>query len=161
MYNFLLKNGTAVAMGVGTLMTIVFILSSVMGLSSAGYDMGTDLVAVDYKNIGAFNLGLGLTLILSVVAIIIMVVAIIVDLVKGGKSGMKMIIGIVAMFAVFFLLYATAQFETGGKWDELNSEFGITEGSSKLITAGILGCGILGAIAIAAIVIGEVRNFFK
>jgi hypothetical protein len=161
MYSFLLKNGTAIAMGVGTLITLIFIGTSISGLSSAGYDMGTDLVSVDYKNINAFNTGIYLACLLSAIAVIIMLIAVVLDLWSNRKTSMKMIIGMVVMAVVFFALYQTAAFETGGKWDELNTEFGVTEGASKFITSGIIGCGILGGISVLAIVVAEVRNFFK
>ena len=161
MYNFLSKHGTSAAMGLGTLVTIIFIISLIMGLSSSGYDTSTNLLDINYKEVTAFNSGLFLTMVLCVVALLLMLGGVIIDLAKNYKTSMKMIIGIVALIIMFIILYTTATYNTGGKWDFLNSEFKITENSSKLITAGINTCGILALAAIASIVISEVRNFFK
>ena len=161
MYNFLVKNGTAVAMGVGTAITLLFVISVLTGLSGAGYDTSTDLLEVDYKSLGAFDLGIYLTAFLSLIAILFMLGGIIIDLVKNRKSSMKMILGVVALIVLFIILYSTASFDTGGKWDYLNSEFGVGEGASKFISAGIWTTGLLLIVSILAIAISEVRNFFK
>jgi len=161
MYNFLVKNGTAVAMIVGSVLTLLFIVTTFMGLSSAGYDTSSDLLLGDYKSITAFNFGLTISVFLSILALIIMLLAIILDLIKNRKTSGKMILGVVALFVIFFVLYTTATFDVGGKWDTLNAEFGVGEGASKFITAGIWTTGVLMVVSILAILVSEVRNFFR
>lgn len=161
MYNFLVKNGTALAMGVGTLVTVLFIASVMIGLSSSGYDTSTDLLTVDYKSINAFNLGISLTALLSLIAIIFMFAGIGMDLYKNRKTSMKMVLGIIALIIIFVILYSTAKFDTGGRWDFLNSEFKVGETASKLITAGIWTTVILLVLSTLSIVVSEIRNFFK
>ncbi|HMR88646.1 MAG TPA: hypothetical protein PKD51_10855 [Saprospiraceae bacterium] len=161
MYNFLVKNGTAVAMGVGSLVTLIFIGTVWAGLSSSGYDTSTDLMAVDYKNFNGFNVGIYLTIVLSVIAILLMLGGVILDLIQNRKTSMKMVIGIIALIVVFIVLYSTATFDTGGKWDALNAEFKVGEKASKFISAGIWTCGILLVISVLSIVVSEVKNFFK
>lgn len=161
MYNFLLKNGTAVAMGVGSLITVLFLIFSFSGLSSAGYDAGADLLAGDYKNLGAFNFGLNATYFLFAVAAILMIGGVIYDLILSRKTSFKMILGIIALIIIFVILYSISKFETDGKWASLNNEFGIVEYSSKLVSAGIWTCVILMILAILSIAVSEVRNFFK
>lgn len=161
MYNFLVKNGTAVAMGVGTVVTLIFIISVWAGLSGSGYDLSTDLLNVDYKSVNAFNLGMYLTIVLGAIAIILMLVGIAYDLVSNRKSSMKMIIGLLVLIVVFVILYSTASYDTGGNWDYLNNEFGVGESSSKFISAGIWSCIILMIVAVLAIAVSEARNFFK
>ncbi len=161
MYNFLVKNGTAVAMGVGSIVTLIFIGTVLAGLSGAGYDTSTDLMSVDFKNFNGFNTGIVLTFILGVIAIVLMLVGVIMDLIQNRKTSLKMVIGIVALIIVFIILYTTATYDVGGKWDALNTEFGVAEKSSKFISAGIWTCGILLVISILSIVVSEVKNFFK
>jgi uncharacterized membrane protein YoaT (DUF817 family) len=161
MYNFLVKNGTALAMGIGSLVTVLFIASVAMGLSSSGYDTSTDLLTVDYKSINAFNLGIYLTSLLALIAILLMLGGVVWDLFRNRKSSMKMIIGIVALVIIFLILFSTSTFETGGRWDYLNSEFKVGENASKFISAGIWTTGILLVVSTLAIVVSEVRNFFK
>ncbi|MBK9256813.1 MAG: hypothetical protein IPM42_15105 [Saprospiraceae bacterium] len=161
MYNFLLKNGIAAAMGFGTLIIAIFLVLILSGLSSAGYDTSTDLLEHDMSKMNFFNFGLVATIILCIVAFILMLGGVLWDMLRNFKTGKKFIFGIVGLIILFFILYATAKFEQGGKWDELNNEFFITEGSSKLITAGIYTCGLLMALAVLSIVVSEIRAFFK
>jgi uncharacterized membrane protein YozB (DUF420 family) len=161
MYNFLLKNGTAVAMGVGSLIAVLFFITINVGLSSSGYDTSTDLLTVNYQEINAFNFGIYMTYLLGFIAFLLMLVGIVWDLWNNRKASKNMIYGVIALIVLFFVLYVTAKFETGGSWDVLNSEFGITEGSSKIVTAGIYTCGLLLLGAVLSIAVSEVRNFFK
>jgi hypothetical protein len=161
MYNFLVKNGTALAMGIGTLVTILFIASVAIGLSSSGYDTSTDLLTVDYKSITAFNLGIYLTSLLALIAILLMLGGVVWDLIRNRKSSMKMVVGILSLVVIFVVLYVTAKYDTGGRWDYLNNEFKVGESASKFITAGIWTTVILLIISTLAILVSEVRNFFK
>lgn len=161
MYNFLVKNGTALAMGIGTLVTILFIASVALGLSSSGYDTSTDLLTVDYKSITAFNLGIYLTSLLALIAILLMLGGVVWDLFRNRKSSMKMVVGILALIIIFVVLYVTAKYDTGGRWDYLNNEFKVGESASKFITAGIWTTVILLIVSTLAILVSEVRNFFK
>jgi hypothetical protein len=161
MYNFLLKHGTAVAMGVGTVIAILFFITISVGLSSSGYDTSTDLLSVNYQEIGAFNFGIYITYILGILAFLMMLVGIVWDLWNNRKASKNMIYGILGLIVLFFVLYATAKFDTGGRWDVLNAEFGITEKSSKIVTAGIYTCGLLLLGAALSIAVSEIRNFFK
>lgn len=161
MYNFLVKNGTALAMGIGTLVTILFIASVAIGLSSSGYDTSTDLLTVDYKSITAFNLGIYLTSLLALIAILLMLGGVVWDLIRNRKSSMKMVVGILSLVVIFVVLYVTAKYDTGGRWDYLNNEFKVGESASKFITAGIWTTVILLIVSTLAILVSEVRNFFK
>lgn len=83
------------------------------------------------------------------------------DLYKNRKTSMKMVLGIIALIIIFVILYSTAKFDTGGRWDFLNSEFKVGETASKLITAGIWTTVILLVLSTLSIVVSEIRNFFK
>ncbi|MBK9149871.1 MAG: hypothetical protein IPM26_02305 [Saprospiraceae bacterium] len=161
MYNFLVKNGITAAMGLGVLIIVIFMVTILTGLKSAGFDSGTDLLQQDMTKINFFNFGLYATFFLCVVALLMMTVGVVWDMIRNFKTGKKFIFGIVGLVVLFIILYSMSKFETGGKWDTLNANFGITEGSSKLISAGIYTCGILLAISALSIVVSEVRGFFK
>ena len=161
MYNFLVKNGLTAGMGIGMLIIVIFMVTILTGLNSAGFDSGTDLLQQDMTKIDFFNFGLYATILLSVVALLMMSVGVVWDMARNFKTGKKFIFGIVGLVVLFIVLYSMSKFETGGKWDTLNANFGITEGSSKLISAGIYTCGILVALSVLSIVVSEVRGFFK
>ena len=64
MYNKLVKYGDAIAVGLGVLCILIFVIGIVAGFSSAGYDMNTDLTSMaDKSNINFFNSGLYLLMI--------------------------------------------------------------------------------------------------
>lgn len=163
MYKFLTKNGTFVAFGVGVLVTLAFIISAVTGLKADGYDAGTDLTTMKDKfaDMGYFNIGLYLTLFLLVVCIVALVLFMIVDVFKFPKQTVKGIIGFVALVAIFFIIKAVAQVETGPLWSRLAGEFNITDGVSKTISAGIWTTILLLVGATLTMILSELRNFFK
>lgn len=161
MYNFLLKNGTAVAMGIGMALIVIFMISIFVGFNSAGYDIGSDLVDVDKSSINFFNPGLYITILLGVLAALFMLGGIIRDIALNGKKGLKFILGLVVLIVLFVVLYNTSAYETGGKWDVLYKDNFVTEGSSRLVSAGIYTCGLLLLLSVLSIVYSEVRSFIK
>lgn len=164
MYNKLVKYGDAIAVGLGVLCILIFVIGIVAGFSSAGYDMNTDLTSMaDKSNINFFNSGLYLTIILGVLCVVLMIGGIIWDLVRNFKSGSKFLFGFGILIIIFFILYSTSSYDTGGRFAAYWSKdpFYITEGLSKFISAGLYSLLGLAAVAFLSIVIFEVRNFFK
>lgn len=165
MYKFLTKNGQAIALGLGLFVVAVFLITTFSGLSSAGYDMSTDLnklSAEEKANISFFNPGLALTLFLAVLAVVLaFVVFAVMDLIKFPKSAMKIGLGLLGLIVVFFILYSTADPEGTGKLGETIDKFNITPNVSRFISAGIF--TTLGLLAFSAlfIVFAEVKNIFK
>lgn len=165
MYKFLTKNGQAVALGLGVLVTAIFLISALSGLASAGYDVGTDLNKLTPEQKGAinfFNPGIGLTVGMAVLAgVLALVVFGITDLIKFPKSAIKFGLGLIALLAIFFILYSTASPEGTGKLATLIDKFAITPNVSKFITAGIWTTIGLAGVAAATMVLAEIRNIFK
>jgi hypothetical protein len=164
MYNFLLRNGQAVALGIGVLVVIIFFAAALSGLSSAGYTAGTDLVA-EYKseipNMNFFNFGLRATIVLLIVGSLLALGFGLLRLVTNLKGNVKTLATVVGLFALFFILYSTSSMETTGKMALTHAKFDINEGSSKLISAGLKTTLLLGLGAVGAIFVSEIRNFFK
>jgi len=134
------------------------------GLSSAGYDMGTDLNALDDEAkaaIGFFDAGLWLTIILAVIAIVLAFVVFGVwDLIKYPKQAIKFLIGFIVLVVIFFILYKSANPEVIGFEDKM-IENKITDNISQFISAGIWTTIGLGSLAFLAMVLSEIRNAFK
>lgn len=165
MYNFLVRNGQAVAFGLGILVIAIFLISVFMGIGDAGYEMGTDLnklTAEQKSAIDFFNPGLWLTIILTAVAFILAIVVFgIVDLVRFPKSAIKILIGLAVIAVVFFALYSMSDVETAGKLGRIQQQFNISEGVSKFISAGLKTTIGLLLVAVAAMILGGVRNALK
>lgn len=165
MYKFLIKNGQAVAIALGLIVTAVFLISTFTGLSGAGYDVGTDLnkLSAEQKaGINFFNPGLMLTVAMAVIAgVLALVVFGLADLIKFPKSAIKFGLGFIVLLVIFFLLYSTASTEVSGKLAEKMQEFHVSPNVYKLITAGILTTVGLAIAAAVIMVLAEVRNAFK
>jgi len=166
MYKLLTKHGQTGALVLGIAVTAIFLITVMTGLSSAGYDMGTDLNALDDEAkaaIGFFDTGLWLTIFLAVVAIALAFVVFGVwDLIKYPKSAIKFLIGFAILLAIFFVLYFTASPEMVGFEDKI-AENNITDNISRFISAGVWISLALIAIAfvVLPVVFGIKRLLFK
>ena len=164
MYKLLTKYGQTGALLLGIAVTAIFLITVMSGLSSSGYDMGTDLNALDDEakaSIGFFNPGLWLTIILAVIAVVLAFVVFgIWDLIKYPKSAIKFLIGFVVLLVIFFVLYASANPEVVGFEDKMMQN-DITDGISKFISAGIWTTIGLLTVAFLAMILSEIRNAFK
>jgi hypothetical protein len=164
MYNFLVKKGTTVAFLLGLFVIAVFLITTMTGLSGAGYDMSTDLVAQGKDAVAGmnfFNTGLGLTLALIFIAVLAMFVFGILGLIKFPKSGMKSIAVFGGLIVGFFILKALAPDSTSAKMMNLRDKFDITDSIDGFIGGGILTTLCLIGFAALAMVVFEIRNAFK
>ena len=165
MYKFLTKNGQSLALGLGVLVIAIFLISIYSGFSSMGYDMSTDLnklTDAEQANIGFFDSGIALTVAMIIIAFALAFVVFgIFDLVKFPKNAIKFAIGVLGLAIVFYALYATSSFDTGGRLAKLNEDFEITPTISKFISGGIkTTLGLLG-FSVIAVVVGELWALFK
>lgn len=164
MYKLLTKYGQTGALLLGIAVTAIFLITVMSGLSSAGYDMGTDLNALDDEAkaaIGFFDAGLWLTIVLAIIAVALAFIVFGVwDLFKYPKQAIKFLIGFVVLIVIFFILYSSANPEVIGFEDKM-MENEITPGISKFISAGIWTTIGLGSLAFLAMVLSEIRNAFK
>ena len=164
MYDFLVKKGTTVAFIIGIIVIAVFLFSAISGLSAAGYDTSTDLVAQGKEavaNMHFFDLGIWLTNALIVLAIGLMVVFFIVGIIKFPKEGLRTIITFAGLIVLFFILKGLAPEDMGAKMIQLKEKFKIDDSTSSLISGGIM--TTIGLIAFAALsmIVFEIRNAFK
>jgi hypothetical protein len=162
MYNFLTKNGQTLAFLVGLISVVIFLVTSVSGLNSAGL-AGADLSSMkeEIPTMDFFNIGISITLFLLIACIALLLIFILVDIGKFPKQMGKALLAVAGLVVVFIAFRATSVAETGGVWDKLANEFSVTEGASKTISGGIKTTGLLALGAIGIMVVAEIRNFFK
>ncbi|MBK9735187.1 MAG: hypothetical protein IPO92_09565 [Saprospiraceae bacterium] len=163
LYNYLIKDGDAIAVGLGAICIIIFALGIYFGSNSGGYVLSELTDAPDKSKINCFNAGLIIMIAMIIISILLMVFGVMWDLLKDFKAGVQTMIGFGVMLAVFLVLYFTSSPDTGGRFAAYWSKepFFITEGLSKFISAGIYTTGILTAVAVLAMVFYEVRSIFK
>jgi len=168
MYKFLTKHGQLLAILLGVLVVALFLGSVFSGLGAAGYGVGDDLNLI-LKNakqaegpvpaFDFFNPGLGATLALAAIAALSALLFGIWQLITSPKESMKGILGIVALLAIFFAFYSSA--DPGNVAKDLLDRFTINDNVSNLITGGIATTLVLLGGAFVIMILAEVRNLFK
>lgn len=162
LYNYLVKNGDAVAVGVSAILFVIFALGIYVGTSSGGYSLNELIDREDKSDINCFNPGLWMMIIMTLLAILLMVFGVFFDLFKNFKSGSKSIFGFLAIVIAFIVLYFTSSHDSGGRFGAYWSpEFGITEGFSKFISAGLYSLMGLTLVSFLLILFYEVKSFFR
>ncbi len=157
MYKFLTKNGQPVAFGLGVLLSFLY-----LGVAMSDIDSFNALAEADQKKSDNFNLGLIISIALTVICFALMVFFGLFQVLTNLKTSTKGILGIVAMIAVFGIAYATSTVEGADSpiYDTITT-FKVSDGESKFISAAITTVGALSVFAVVAFVFSELRNFFK
>ena len=165
MYKLLTTKGQAAALGLGLLCSLIAVFSIISGIKGAGYSTSDDLNQIMKNNPDAlfvfFMPSIYVVLFLIAVAVIAWLAFGVMGLIGNPKGSMKFLIALVAILALVFVLYSMSDSETSGKIYELLQKNNITEGVSKMITAGIKATVGLALVAIFAMIGMEVRNAFK
>lgn len=163
LYNQLLKNGDAIAVGFSALMFILFALSVYLGSQSANIDLSTLTDRPDKSDVNIFNVGLYTVIVLGIVAILLTIGGILWDIFRNFKTGSKSIFGFVGIIVAFLAFYFTSSHDSGGRFDAYWSKepFFITEGLSKFISAGLYTLIALTFVSFILILFFEVKSFFK
>jgi len=166
MYKFLTKNGQLLAILLGAIVVVIFLVSVFTGLDGAGYSVGDDLNKImkdapegDKPTFDFFNPGLYLTGGLAGIALLAAVIFGLWQLISSPKQSMKGIIGMAVIAIIFFAFYsnAIAEVPKAGLLDEKD----VSDNVSKLISGGIWTMLILFAGAFVIMILSEVRNLFK
>ena len=79
LYNYLVKNGDAVAVGVSAILFVIFALGIYVGTSSGGYSLNELIDREDKSDINCFNPGLWMMIIMTLLAILLMVFGVFFD----------------------------------------------------------------------------------
>jgi hypothetical protein len=162
LYNYLVKDGDAIAVGVSAVLFVIFGLGIYLGSSSGGYSLSELTDMEDLSQINCFNPGLWTMIWMCFIAVVLMILGIVWDIFRNYKSGSKSVYGFLAIIAAFVVLYFTSSHDTGGRFDAYwAKDFGITEMLSKFISAGLYSLGLLTFLAFLLILVFEIRAFFK
>ena len=156
LYNLLGKYGQLFAFGLGILITLIY-LGNVFG----GLEEFNLLTKEERGQTGIFNFGLNAGIALIIICTIVILIFGLIQMILNPKASLKSLLGFGAIAVIFIITYVTATTETSGKLVELFEKHEITDGISKLITAGIRTTLILGVISLIVFAFSEIRNFFK
>lgn len=156
MYKFLSKNGQLIGFGLGALVSILFLISWLSGTSSM-----MALPEEERYKTGIFDIGLIGSLFLIGLALIAVVVFGFTHTASNFKSSVRGLIGVGILVVIFIISYSTASAETSGIVADAAQKMGASDNTIKLIGAGINTVIILSIITFGALILSEVRNFFK
>ena len=155
LYTMLSKNGSTIAFGLGTAICAIFLISV---FSQIG-DKSTieELIATDI-----FDLGLKLTIFLTVLCALAIIVFGLFHVVTDLKGAMKGLIGVGILAAVFGIAYSTAAPEVAGNpiFDTIQT-FKITDGVSKFISGAIIATLATLVIAAVSLIGSAIVNLIK
>lgn len=163
LYNYLIKDGDAIAVGASAILFIIFSLGIYFGATSGGYTLSELTNMPDKSQVNIFNSGLWMMIIMTVLAIVLMLGGVFLDIIRDFKTGSKSLIGFGIVFVAFIVLYYTSSPDTGGRFAAYWSKdpFFITEGLSKFISAGLYSLMGLSIVAFLLILFFEIRSFFR
>lgn len=156
MYNFLTKNGQALAFGLGILVTAIFLL---------GVLPNTELIDTENpQNVDIFNFGITATIILILVAAIAMILFGLVQVASTFRTSWKGILGFVVLVAVFLVAYATANGSLANEITAIQNaaaDANVSDANLKFIGGSITTLLVLLLVAVGTFIIFEIINFFK
>ena len=157
MYNFLTKNGTMVAFGLGLLVVAIFYLAVFPGLETFNAVAEGDQPTSAEGDI--FLPGIYATVALIVIAFAAWLLFGLFHAASDPKGALKGIIGIAVLVGIFFILYSIADPYNISK--PIMEEFDISEGISKFVGASIGLTLVLMAGAVLAFIVGSIARFFR
>ena len=165
MYKSLVKNGQLYALLLGIVAFAIILISAIVGINGAGYDLSTDLNQVMKDNPDLpFNFFNPLVIIsgaLIVIAAAAWLIFSIVQMLGAPKASVRSIISFGGLIVVFLLFYFISQPETtGGIWETIQ-KFNISENVSRFISGGLKTTLTLAIVALGSMIVFEVLNLFK
>lgn len=166
LYNFFSGKGQSLGFGIGLLTVGIVLISAITGMKSAGYETNTQFIDIlkqegSTETFDFFNMAITLPIILIGFILFILAVFSVVQLITNPKGSMKVLLGLLAVAAVFFIFYSMSAPETTGRLAMLHDKFSVGDTTSRIISGGINTTLILLAAGAAAAVIFEIINLFK
>ncbi len=163
MYKLLTSKGQLIAIAIGVISVIISLGSIISGVNSK-YSMSEDLNALMKSNPEAtfdfFNPAISVVILLVVVAALAAVLFGLFGLLSNPKGSLKFILGFAGIAILFFILYSTAEADTG-RLVMLTEKFDVSDNVSKLISGGVKTVVISIGFAFFAAVVMEILNLFK
>ncbi|MGK0363136.1 MAG: hypothetical protein ACI85O_000178 [Saprospiraceae bacterium] len=155
LYTMLSRNGSTIAFGLGSAVVAIFLISVFSQIGDK-----TTVEQLSATNI--FDLGLYLTIFLTVLCALAIVGFGIFHVVTDLKGALKGLIGVGILAVIFGIAYATATPEVAGDpIFETMGKFKITPGISKFVSGAIIATMATLLIAVLSLVGSAVYNLIK
>ncbi|HRD81321.1 MAG: hypothetical protein IAE84_13305 [Saprospiraceae bacterium] len=157
MYKLLSKNGQTFGFLLGAVVTGLFLLIMAGGWSKFSA-LGDSAEKYDTT---IFNFGIYASIGLIIVGFVLWAFFSIFQMASNPKAAVRGLLGGVALIALFVISYLTASSEVTGPLAKSVENMGVGPTGLKLISGGITTSLILTLLAGVAILLSELRNFFK
>lgn len=155
MYRLLAKHGQLIAFGLGMVVLLIFFGGAFSGLD------GFNALPDDKKNTSnIFNLGLYGGIAMIAIAVVLLVLVSLIHLFSNLKGSLTGIIGFAVLLAIFLVFYFTAKPDPSSM-NALLSEFNISAGLSKVISAALWTTIVMVVISLLSFVGSEIISLFK
>lgn len=160
MYNFLTKNGTLVAFGLGLLVVAIFYISAFSGLEAFNAVPEKEQPLSDEGDI--FLAGIMATVVMVVIAFAAWLIFGVIEAISNPKAALKGIIGIGLLVGIFFIIYSISPAGAPGTSLANTMEtFNITDGVSKFVSGAIGTSLVLLGIALLSFVVTSLMRFLR
>ena len=156
MYKFLTKNGTALAFGLGVIVSVLGFAVILSGLE--GYNM---LAEEDQGTTSIFNVALWGAIVLVIVCFAAMLIFGLVHVVNNWKEALEGVIALAVIIGLTVLFYSMSEVETSGKIAGMISKGELDGNTSKWISGALGTTLVMLAITVVVFVFSEIRNAFK
>lgn len=170
MYKFLTKNGQLIALVLGAVISIIFMLIILSASTTEGLDAETftnmELADVKAKlaSLTQFDFGLYATYaLLAATALATLLFGLyhfVRNAIDNPKSVLKTVIMIAAIIVIYFVARGMAPADSQAVLDA-RSQFNVNNGQSGFISGAITTTLIVIALAVVTLILAEVRNAFK
>ncbi len=157
MYKNLSKNGQTIGFLLGAVATVIYLV--IMGTGWSTFSAYGD--SPERYNTTIFNFGFLVSILFVVLGVLAIVGFGLLQMASNPKAAMKGLLGVGAIVAIFFISYTTASGEVTGPLARSVENMGVSSNGLKLISGGITTATTLAVLAAVAIVVSELRNFFK
>jgi len=139
-------------------MTIIMVVLISNGLGDWSQLGEKDMARYDTT---MFDFGMKSAIALMIAGAIAAIVFGVYHLATNPKGALKGILGLVAVAALFFIIYSSADPDTEMLERMAAKDFNVSPGQSKMITGAIWTALILAGGAVISTAIAEIINFFK
>ena len=156
MYKFLTKHGTALAFGLGVIVSGIGILTILGGLD--GYNM---LPEDQQDTTDIFNVAIGGGVALTIVAFGVAILFGVYQVIINPKGAIQSILGLVVIIGLVLVFYSTATPETAGPVYQDIQDGKLSANTSNWITGALATTLIIFGVTVFVFVFSEIRNVFK
>ena len=156
MYKFLTKNGTALAFGLGVVVSLVGVIAILGGIES--FNM---LPEEEQGTTSIFDTFIWGAIVLAVACFILMIGFGLYQVAMNWRGAIEGIIGLAVIIGLTVVFYSTSDIETTGKVGEQIAEGKLDGNTSKWISGVLKTTLVMLGGTVLVFIFSEIRNAFK